>query len=148
MGEIIMAQDKKEIQYAFALNDTDIEEGVFDSVEELIEYAQASWDSMDGHPFDEDCEYSGLINIMVANILEPYDFAPSLKDIASQMSDKFYDRYCTIDDADVYVSNSDDLEKEWEAFVNKHFDLSIDIVSDKNIGTYDLVNHKWVEKNQ
>lgn len=142
-----MAQDKKEIKYAFSLNDTDIEEGLFDSVEELIEYAQASWDNMDGNPFDEDCDYSGLINIVVADILKPYDFAPSLQDIASQMSDKFYDRYCTFDDADVDVSNSDELEKEWEVFVNKHFDLPINIVSDRNIGTYDLANHKWVEKN-
>lgn len=147
-----MTQNKKEtkyaFKYAFSLNDTDIEEGLFDSVEELIQYAQASWDSKDGNPFDEDCEESGLINIVVANILEPYDLAPSLQDIASQMSDKFYDRYCTIDDEDVYVSNSDELEKEWEAFVNKHFSLTINIVSDKNIGTYDLANHKWVKKNQ
>ena len=147
-----MTQNKKENQhafmYVFSLNDTDIEDGLFDSVEELIQYAQASWDSKDGNPFDEDCDYSGLINIMVANILEPYEFAPSLRDIASQMSDKFYDRYCSIDDADVYVSNSDELEKEWEAFVNKHFNLPINIVSDKDIGTYDLLNRKWVKKNQ
>lgn len=142
-----MTQNKKEIKYAFALNDTDIEEGIFDSVEELIRYAQASWDSMDGNPFDEDCDYSGLIHIVTVKIHEPYEFAPSLQEIASQMSDKFYDRYCTIEDADVYVSNSEELEKEWEAFVNKHFDLPINIVSDRNIGTYDLANHKWVEKN-
>lgn len=142
-----MAQNKKEIKYAFALNDTDIEEGIFDSVEELIQYAQTSWDSMDGNPFDEDCDYSGLIHIVTVKIHEPYEFAPSLQEIASQMSDKFYDKYCTIDDADVYVSNSEELEKEWEAFVNKHFDLPINIVSDRNIGTYDLANHKWVEKN-
>ena len=38
-----MTQNKKETKYVFALNDTDIEEGIFDSVEELIQYAQESW---------------------------------------------------------------------------------------------------------
>lgn len=141
-----MTQNKKEIKYAFALNDTDIEEGIFDSVEELIQYAQKSWDSMDGNPFDEDCEYSGLINIMVADILEPYEFAPSLDDIADQITDALYSSHNVDCDEDVKVRNEAEAKKDWEAFVNKYFRLPFNVTSNCDIGTYDLVNHKWVKK--
>ena len=49
---------EKKLKYAFGTSDTHCEADFFDTIEEVIEYAQASWDDKDGNPFDEDCDYS------------------------------------------------------------------------------------------
>ena len=84
---------------------------------------------------------------MVADILEPYKIAPSLDNIADQMTDAVYNSYNVYCDEDVKVRNEAEAKKDWEAFVDKYFELPFNVTSNCDIGTYDLVNHKWVEKN-
>jgi hypothetical protein len=74
---------------------------IFDTIEEVIKYAQLSWDIKDGYPFDDDLHFTGYIYVGTANTHEPADFAPSLDDIADQMTDKFYCNLNIDDDADV-----------------------------------------------
>ncbi len=140
-----MKEDKK-IKYAFGTEDTHCESKLFDSVEEVIEYAQASWDNKDGNPFDEDCDYTGCIYVGTAETYEPADFAPSLGDIADQMTDKFYCDHNIDDDDNVHYNHEEEAKKEWREFINKHFDIPCTIIANWNIGIYDLINHKWVKE--
>ena len=137
---------EKKLKYTFGTNDTYCETDLFDTIEEVIEYAQASWDDMDGNPFDEDCDYTGRIYVGTAETYEPADFAPSLDDIADQMTDKFYSDHNIDDDADVQISKRKEAEEKWKAFVNEHFDIPCTIIANLNVGIYDLKEHKWVER--
>ena len=141
-----ITMEEKKIKYGFGTSDTHCEPWTFDSVEELLEYAQDSWDSQDGNPFDEDCEYSGYIYVGVAKTLEPSDFAPSLDDIADTMTDKFYSEHNIDDDADVQIVKHKEAEEELKAFINKYFDLPCTMVTNWNIGLYNLKEHSWAEK--
>ena len=140
-------KEEKQVMFGWGIDETHCEADTYSSVEELLEYAQASWDEKDGNPFDEDCEYDGSIYVGVAEKFEPADFAPSLDDIADQMTDKFYCDHNIDDDADVQVyHNRGEAEIEWKAFVNKYFDIPCTIVTNWCIGRYDLEEHKWLEK--
>lgn len=137
---------EKKLKYAFGMSDTRCEADLFDTIEEVIEYAQASWDDKDGNPFDEDCDYSGCIYVGTAETYEPADFAPSLDDIADQMTDRFYCDHNIDDDADVQYYKKEEAQKEWREFINKYFDIPCTIIANWNVGIYDLKEHKWVER--
>lgn len=137
---------EKKLKYAFGTSETRCEADLFDTIEEVIEYAQASWDDKDGNPFDEYCDYSGRIYVGTAETYEPADFAPSLDDIADQMTDMFYSDHNIDDDADVQISKRKEAEEKWKAFVNEHFDIPCTIIANWNVGIYDLKEHKWVER--
>jgi len=137
---------EKKLKYAFGTEDTHCEADLFDTIEEVIEYAQASWDNKDGNPFDEDCDYTGCIYVGTADIYEPADFAPSLDDIADQMTDKFYSDHNIDDDQDVTFCRKEEAQKEWREFINKYFDIPCTIIANWNVGIYDLKEHKWVER--
>ena len=136
---------EKKIKFGFGTSETHCEADMFDTVEELLEFAQASWDKKDGNPFDSDCEYSGCIWVGTAETFEPSDFAPSLDDIADQMTDQFYCEHNIDDDADVQIDKRKEAEEEWKSFVNKYFDLPC-TMSCNWFGMYDLKEHKWLEK--
>ena len=138
--------EETKVKFGWGINETHCENDTYDTVEELLEYAQASWDEKDGNPFDSDCEYSGAIYVGIARTFEPADFAPSLDDIADTMTDKFYCENNIYDDADVQVYHNREAEAEWKAFVNKYFDIPCTIVTNWCIGLYDLKEHKWLEK--
>ena len=141
-----MANENKTIKFGWGIDEDHCEAEMYDSVEELLEYAQASWDEQDGDPFDSDCEYSGCIHVGTAETFEPSDFAPSLDDIADQMTDRFYSEHNIDDDADVQIARRKEAAEEWKALVNKYFDLPCTMATNWCVGMYDLKEHKWVEK--
>ena len=137
---------EKKLKYAFGVSDTHCKADLFDTIEEVIEYAQASWDDKDGNPFDEDCDYTGCIYVGTADIYEPADFAPSLDDIADKMTDKFYSDHNIDDDQVVTFCRKEEARKEWREFVNKYFDIPCTIIANWNVGIYDLKERKWVNR--
>ena len=137
-------KDNTRIQFAFGTDEERCESDKFDSVQELLEYAQSSWDEMDGNPFDEDCEYSGLIWVGVVEDFEPADFV-SLDGIADDMTDKFYCQYPIDDNSDVQILNKEEAKKALREFANKYFDLPCRWTFNW-FGVYDLTEHKWHEK--
>lgn len=139
----------KEIKakYTFGLDDEHCFSDTFDSVEELIAFAKDAYEHPDGNYWDEDWdenEYPHCIFIGVAETIKPSDVAPSLDDIADQMTDRFYCNYNIADNADVQVCHKEEAEREWVAFVEKYFDLPHTMVASW-IGTYDLKEDKWIE---
>ena len=141
-----MKQEEKKVKYGFGIDDTHCETDMFDSIEEVLEYAQASWDEQDGNPFDDCCDYSGCIYVGTIERYEPSDFAPSLDDIADTMTDKFYCDHNIDDDADVQYYHRKEAEEEWKKFVNKYFDIPCTHIANWNVGLYDLKEHKWIER--
>lgn len=140
-------KEEQKVKFGWCIDEEHCETDTYDTVEELLAAAQESWDEMDGNPFDSDSDYSGCIYVGVARSYEPADFAPSLADIADQMTDRFYNENNIDDDADVQVyHNRSQAEEEWKAFVNKYFDILCTIVTNWCIGLYDLKEHKWLEK--
>lgn len=141
-----MEQNKEKKQkYAFGTNEEHCESDLFDSVEELLEYAQQSWNDKDGNPFDEDVDYSGCIYVGTADTYEPADFAPSLDDIADQMTDRFYSENNIDDDEEVRIHKKEEAEKTWREFINKHFGIPCTIIAHW-FGIYNLKEHKWTER--
>lgn len=136
---------KEKVKFGFGLEETECESETFDTVEELIEYAQKSWDNMDGNPFDNDCDYTGCIFIGTAKTLSPSDVAPTLEDITDMMTDRLYCYYNVDNDEDVHFYNKPEVEKEWHDFINKYFRLPFSIVVNW-FGVYDLKNKIWKEK--
>ena len=138
---------EKEIRFGWGIDDTHCEPETYESVEKLLKYAQESWDNQDGNPFDSYSNYSGCIYVGTAETFEPADFAPSLDDIADQMTDRFYSNHNIDDDADVQYYKSDEAQKEWREFINKYFDIPCStIIANWNVGIYDLKEHKWVNR--
>lgn len=138
--------NETKVKYGFGLDDVSCETEMFYSIEEVLKYAQASWDEQDGNPFDSDCDYSGCIYVGTIDCYEPSDFAPTLKDIADQMTDQFYSDHNIDNDDEVHIANRKEAEAEWKAFVNKYFDIPCTHIASWNVGLYDLKEHKWVER--
>ena len=138
--------EQTNVKFGWGINETHCEADTYDSVEELLKSAQESWDNMDGNPFDSDCKYSGCIYVGIARSVSPSDVAPSLDDIADQMTDKFYSENNIDDDADVQIDKRKEAEVEWKAFVEKYFDLPCTMVTSWDIGLYDLTAHQWKQK--
>ena len=138
--------NEEKVKFGWGIEEEHCECETYDSVEELLKYAQSSWDEMDGNPFDDCCDYTGCIYVGIARTYEPADFAPTLDDIADQMTDRFYCENNVDNDADVQYYHRKEAEEEWKKFVNKYFDIPHTIVTDWCIGCYDLKEHKWVKK--
>lgn len=136
---------EEKVKFGFGLDQEHCETDMFDSIEELLEYAQASWDEKDGNPFDEDCDDCGSIFVGTIKSHTPYDFAPSLDDIADQMTDSFYNDLNVDDNGDVQICHKEEAEKLWKEFVDKYFDIPCSC-STQWFGEYDLVEHKWIDK--
>ena len=139
---------QKEIKYGFGLNDTHCFGDEFDTVKELIAFAQDAHDNPDGNYWDEDWdedEYPHTIHVGIIEYLKPMDFAPSLKDIADQMTDTFYCKHNIDDDSEISFHPKKEAEEAWKAFIEKYCDLPCQYVCNWTVGIYDLEKHKWIE---
>ena len=140
-----MKQEEKEKElFGFGVNDTRLFGETFDTVEELIEFAQHEYDNENSDYFDDEDQHCILIS-HVKN-LTVFEFAPSLDDIADQMTDQFYSEHPVDDDAEVDYYPKDEARKEWEAFIEKYFDIPCTLVGYADVGWYNLKEHKWEEK--
>jgi len=139
-----MAEEKKNL-FGFGVNDTRLFAETFDTVEELIEFAQKEYDNQNEDYFDEDQH-----RILVSYVKEvsAWDFAPSLDVIADDMTDRYYSEHNLDEDAEVDYSPKDEARKEWEAFVKKYFEVPFTLIGYANVGWYDLKEHKWEEKKE
>lgn len=136
-------KEEKKIKYAFGLGEEHCFCDTFDTVEELIAFAKDAYEHPDGNYWDKDMGgYPTCIYIGAADTVTASQYAPSLDDIADQMTDNFYCKHNLDDDEEVRILNLKDAETEWEAFINKHFALPCTIVTTW-IGVYDLKNDKW-----
>ena len=50
------------------------------------------------------------------------------------------------DDAEVNYSPREEAKKEFEAFIEKYFDIPCTLIGYADVGWYDLKEHKWIEK--
>ena len=137
--------EEKKQKYGFGLSDTECFCDEFDTIEELIAFAENAYKNPDGNYWDEDMDdYLSQIYVGTIERHQPSDFAPSLEEVAGSITDSFYCKHSIDDNEDVRVIGHQDAEKEWEAFVNKHFSLPCDYTTDW-FGIYDLEKHEWVE---
>lgn len=130
------------VKFGFGLSVTHCETEDFDTIDDLLMYAQCLWDNGDVPLEDADK------HILFVGILErhsPYDFAPSLDEIADTMTDRFYCEHNVDDDAETQISNRKEAEALYKDFVNKYFDIPHTLTSHW-IGKYDLAEHKWIKK--
>ena len=137
-----MKKEKKKL-FGFGVNDTRLFGETFDTVEELIEFAQKEFDEENEDYFDEDQHC-----ILVSHVEEvsASEFAPSLDDIADDMTDRFYTQHPIDEDDEVHYSNKEEAKKEWEAFIEKYFDIPCTLIGYADVGWYDLKEHKWLDK--
>jgi hypothetical protein len=133
-----------EVKFGFCLSDTHCFCEMFDSVQELLEFAIDAWDEQDGDFFNEDDE--NVIYVGTINSYAPSDFAPSLDDIADQMTDRFYTDHSIDNDEEVKIYKREEAQKEWHEFINKYFDIPCTHIANWVVGMYDVKARKWVEK--
>lgn len=138
-----METEKKKL-YGFGVNDTILFEETFETVDELIEFAQTEYDNENSDYFDDEDQHCILISAVKR--VAPSDFAPSLDDIAEQMTDRFYSEYNIDGDAESSYHPKKEAKKEWKAFVEKYFDIPYTLIGYANLGWYDLKEHCWVEE--
>ncbi len=136
-----MAEEKK--LFGFGVDDTKLFAETFDTVDELIEFAQKEYDEQNDEYFDED---QNCILVSYVKEVSASDFAPSLDDIADQMTDKFYSEHNIDDDSDVTYNPNDEAEKEWKAFIEKYFDIPYTLIGYADVGWYNLKEHKWIDE--
>ena len=138
---------EKKLKFGFGLNETHCFGETFDTVDELIEFAQKEYDSQNSDYFNEDDEY--CIYVGTAEEVSVLNYAPSIDDILDQMTDSFYCDH-NIDDDDVcHITNKREIvEKEYHDFISKYFELPNNIILTTfwNVGVYDLKKHEWIEK--
>ena len=137
--------EETKVKYGFGLDEERCECDEFDSIEELLEYAQASWDEQDGNPFDSDCDYSGLIFVGTMEHMAEHEFTPSLDSIADDMTDRLYSDHLGGDFGDVQVKNRKEAEEAWKEFADKYFELPCHFCCNW-FGMYDLKERKWYKK--
>lgn len=137
-----MAEEKE--LFGFGVNDTQLFGETFETVGELIAFAQTEYDNENSDFFDEEDQ----CRILVSKVkkVSPSDFAPSLDDIAEQMTDRFYSEHAIDDDAEASYYPKEEAEKEWTAFVEKYFDIPCTLIGYADVGWYDLKEHCWVEE--
>lgn len=138
-----MAEEKK--LFGFSVDDTKLFVETFDTVDELIEFAQKEYDEQNDEYFDED---QHCILVSYVKEVSASDFAPSLDDIADQMTDKFYSEHNIDDDSDVTYNPKDEAEKEWKAFIEKYFDIPYTLIGYADVGWYNLKEHKWIKNDK
>lgn len=137
-----MAEEKKKL-FGFGVNDTILFAETFDTVEELIEFAQKEYDDENDVYFDED---QHCILVSYVEKVCAWDFAPSLDDIADDMTDRYYSEHNLDEDAEVDYSPKDEARKEWEAFIKKYFYVPFTLIGYADVGWYNLKEHKWENK--
>lgn len=133
---------EKELKFGFGLSETRCETEMFDTIDELLIHAQCMWDNGDA-PFDDADKRILFVGTIESHT--PFDFAPSLDDIADQMTDMFYTNLSVDDDADVQIDNRKEAEEKWKEFVNKYFDIPCSHTT-LWFGEYDLEKHEWVKR--
>ena len=140
-----MATEEKKL-YGFGVNATTLFGETFETVDELIEFAQTEYDNKNSGYFDDEDQHC----ILVSYVEEvcAWDFAPSLDDIADDMTDCYYSEYNLDEDAEVDYSPKDEARKEWEAFIKKYFDIPYTLIGYADVGWYNLKEHRWVEKKE
>lgn len=138
-----MAEEKK--LFGFSVGDTNLFNETFDTIDELIEFAQKEYDEQNDEYFDED---QHCILVSYVKEVSASDFAPSLNDIADQMTDKFYSEHNIDDDSDVTYNPKAEAEKEWKAFIEKYFDIPYTLIGYAYVGWYNLKEHKWIKNDK
>ena len=140
-----MDKEKKTL-YNFGTCDEQCGTDTFETIEELIEFAEDCYKNADGDYWD-DCadDYPDVIFIGIAHPIEAKDFAPSLDDIADKMTDKFYCVYNIDDDSEVDIRNKKEAQEAWNTFVDKYFEMPHTITSTW-IGQYNIKEHKWIKR--
>lgn len=139
-----MKKVEKQIKFGFGTDEERCFCDEFDTVQDLINFATEEWDNQNSDYFNDDDE-----NIIYVGVIEhhmPSDFAPSLFDIADQMTDKFYSDLDPDDDSNCEYVNKEEAEREFKAFIDKYFCLPFDYTTVWNVGRYDVKSHQWVEK--
>ena len=139
-----MNKDDKQIKFGFGTDEEHCFCDEFDTVQELITFATKEWEDQNSDYFNDDDE--NIIYIGVIEHHKPSNFAPSLSDIADQMTDKFYCDHNIDDDSDCGYVNKEEAEHEFKAFIDKYFYLPHDYTTVWNVGQYDVKEHRWVEK--
>lgn len=141
-----MKKEEQKIKYCFGLSQERCGTDTFDTIDELLKYAEDCYKNPDGDYWDEDMnDHTDVIFIGIACEVEPKDVAPSLDWIADSMTDTFYSEHPIDDDQDVRINNRKEAEKAWAEFVTKYFELPCSITATW-IGTYDIKEHKWLER--
>ncbi len=134
------------VKYGFGLSDTECFCDMFDSVEELLAFAQDAYENPDGNYWDEDFdEYPTQIYVGTIEQHAPSDFAPSIDNIADGITDSFYCEHAIDDNEPVKVYYKKEAEEEWKRFVDKYFNLPCTYTTDW-IGVYDLEKREWTKK--
>lgn len=135
----------KKLKFGFGLNINHGFDDTFDTVDEVIEFAQEKYDSQNEDYFNKDdghCIYIGTVEDV--SVL---DYAPSIDDILDQMTDSFYCDHNIDDDDNCHITDKREIvEKEYYDFISKYFELpgSISFTICWNVGIYDLKKHEWV----
>lgn len=137
--------EEKKLKFGFGLNTNHCFSELFDTVEEVIEFAQEKYDSQDEDYFNKDDEH--CIYVGTAEEVSVLDYAPSIDDILDQMTDSFYSDHNIDDDDNCHITDKREIvEKEYHDFISKYFELpgNISFTTYWNIGRYDLKKHKWL----
>ena len=130
------------VKFGFGLSETRCETEEFDTIDELLMNAQCLWDNGDA-PFEDADKHILFVGTIESHI--PSDFAPSLDDIADQMTDIFYTDLNVDDNGGVQICHKEEAKEKWKEFVNKYFDIPCSHTT-QWFGEYDLVEHKWIKK--
>ena len=140
-----MKEQEQKPVYCFGTDQERCGPDDFDTIEELIAFADACYKDPDGDYWD-DCadEYPQVIFIGISHSIVPKDFAPSLDSIADQMTDSFYCEHNIDDDAEVQIKNRKEAQEAWDAFVDKFFEMPHSKTCTW-IGEYDIKEHKWLQ---
>lgn len=137
---------KDKVCYCFGVKREHAFSETFESIEDLLMFAKRAWDNTEEDYFDgtQDCIYIGI-----ARFVSVPDCAPSIKDLACQITDNFYSNYNVDDDDDCQISTSmKEAEEDFKKFLNKHFELPscTSFVTSWEVGVYNLRDSEWVEK--
>ena len=140
---------EKTIKYGCGLSDTECFTDEFDSVDELIAFAQDAHDNPDGNYWDEDWDdddYPHSIHVGTIEHFTAIDYMPSLGDIADQMTDKLYSDHAFDDDSEVSFYPRKEAEEAWKNFITKFCNMPYTCACHWNVGIYDLKEHKWTKR--
>ena len=138
----------KKLKFGFGLHDTHCFGETFDTVDEVIKFAQEEYDSQYSDYFNDDDD-EHFIYVGTAEEVSVLDYAPSIDDILDQMTDSFYCAHNIDDDDNCHITDKREIvEKEYHDFISKYFELpnNISLTTFWNVGVYDLKKHEWVEK--
>lgn len=140
-----MNKEKKTL-YNFGTCEERCGTDTFSTIEALIEFAEDCYKNADGYYWD-DCadDYPEVIFIGIAHWISAKDFAPSLDDIADQMTDSFYCTYNIDDDAEVDVRKKEEAQEAWDVFVEKYFEMP-HMITSTWIGQYNIKEHRCVKR--